>query len=141
MGPGMTSIEGAGNAVGERNQPNDEARKIVEDDRLICEQNGMESDLFVAADVGVNHYRIVGELIKDYRKSKRVVEDPMVVMFEQTKEYQIRAKKDLTPGLWVEKAICDLWRTGNGRENDADKSKKANAGQSHRILIVRFYDP
>jgi hypothetical protein len=32
-----------------------------------------------------------------------VVEDPMVVMFEQTKEYQIQAKNELTPALWVEK--------------------------------------
>jgi hypothetical protein len=70
----------------------DEARKIVEEDRLRCEQNGIESDLFVAADVGDNHYKIVGELIEDYRKSKRRVKDPMVVMFEQTKEYQIRPK-------------------------------------------------
>jgi hypothetical protein len=32
-----------------------------------------------------------------------MVEDPMVVMFEQTKEYQILPKSDLTPGLWVER--------------------------------------
>jgi hypothetical protein len=32
-----------------------------------------------------------------------VVEDPMGVMFERSKEYQIRAKAELTPGLWVEK--------------------------------------
>lgn len=81
----------------------DEARKIVEDDRLRCEQIGIESDLYVAANVGDNHFRIVGELIKDYRRSKRMVEDPMVVMFEQTKEYQIMPKRELTAALWVEK--------------------------------------
>ena len=81
----------------------DEARKIVEEDRINCEQNGIESDMFVAANVGDNHFKIVGELIKDYRKSKRRAKDPMVVMFEQTKEYQIRPKSELTPALWVEK--------------------------------------
>jgi hypothetical protein len=32
-----------------------------------------------------------------------MLEDPMVVMFEQIKEYQIRANKELTPALWVER--------------------------------------
>jgi hypothetical protein len=59
--------------------------------------------MFVAANVGDNHFQIVRELIKDYRRSKRVVEDPMVVMFEQTKDYQIRAKSELTPRSWVER--------------------------------------
>jgi hypothetical protein len=81
----------------------DEARKIVEEDRLRCESDGKESDVFVAANVGDNHFKIVGELIEDYRKSGRAVEDLMVVMFEQTKEYQIMPKKELTPRLWVKK--------------------------------------
>ena len=38
---------------------------------------------------------------KTMGKSKRVVEDPMVVMFEQTKEYQIMSKSELPPALWV----------------------------------------
>jgi hypothetical protein len=57
----------------------------------------------LAANVGDNHFRIVGELIEDYQKSKRLIEDSMIVMFEQTKEYQIISKKELTSGLWVEK--------------------------------------
>lgn len=57
----------------------------------------------MAANVGDNHFKIVGELIGNYRKSKRRVEDSMDVMFEQTKEYRIMAKGELTPGLWVEK--------------------------------------
>lgn len=57
----------------------------------------------MAGNVGDSHFKIVGELIEDYRKSKKRVKNPMVVMFEQTKEYMIMAKKELTPGLWVEK--------------------------------------
>jgi hypothetical protein len=81
----------------------DEARKIVEEDRLNCEKNGIESDLTVAGNVGEGHNKIVGELIEDYRKSRKKVKDPMVVMFEQSKEYMIMAKSELTPGLWREK--------------------------------------
>jgi hypothetical protein len=90
----------------------DEARKIVEWDRLTCEQNGTESEMFVAANVGESHNRIVGELIEDYRKSKRVVQEPMVVMFEQTKEYQIMPKKELTAALWVEKPYVTYGELG-----------------------------
>jgi hypothetical protein len=50
--------------------------------------------MFVAANVGDNHNRIVGELIEDYRRLKRGIEDPIVVMFEQTKEYQIMTKRN-----------------------------------------------
>jgi hypothetical protein len=63
----------------------------------------IESDLFVAANVGDNHFKIVGELIKDYRRLKRAVKDPMVMVFEQIKEYQILAEVGLTPALWVKK--------------------------------------
>jgi hypothetical protein len=38
----------------------DEARKIVEEDRLNCQQNGIESDLFVAANVGDIHFKMLG---------------------------------------------------------------------------------
>ena len=102
----------------------DEARKIVEDDRLRCEQIGIESDLYVAANVGDNHFRIVGELIKDYRRSKRMVEDPMVVMFEQTKEYQIMPKRELTAALWVEKPYVTSRpvRNGGGYGSADDRS-------------------
>lgn len=57
----------------------------------------------MTSNVGNNHFKVIGELIDDYRKAKRRAKYPMVVMFEQTKEYQIRAKSDLTPGLWLEK--------------------------------------
>jgi len=50
----------------------------------------------VAANVVDNHFKIVGELIEEYRKSKRSVKDPIVVMFEQTKEYRIMPKEELT---------------------------------------------
>ena len=56
----------------------------------------------MAANVGDNHFKIVGELIEDYQKSKEGRRS-MVVMFEQTKEYRIMPKRELTPALWVEK--------------------------------------
>jgi len=109
----------------------DEARKIVEEDRLNCEKNGIESDLYVAANVGDNHFKVVGELIEDYRKSRKKVKDPMVVMFEQSKEYMIMAKSELTPGLWVEKPYATygkleiverMVRINRVRESDGDFS-------------------
>ena len=57
----------------------------------------------MAANVSDNHFKVVGELIEDYRRSKRRVKDRMVVMFEQTKGYQICPKGELTPALWVQK--------------------------------------
>lgn len=67
-----------------------------------CQQNGIES-ANCGRECRDNHFKVVGELIEDYRKSKKRVKNPMVVMFEQTKEYRIMAKSELTPGLWVEK--------------------------------------
>ena len=102
----------------------DEAQKIVEEDRLRCEENGIESDLSVAANVGDNHFKVVGELIEDYRNSKRRVKDPMVIMFEQTKEYQIIPKRELTPGLWVKTPYVTYGpaRNGGGYGSADDRS-------------------
>ncbi len=48
----------------------------------------------------------------------------MVVMFDQTKEYQIMPKEELTSELWVEKPCMtyESWKCG---EDGEDGSKKA----------------
>ena len=68
----------------------DQGRKIVEERRMKCIAEGNESDLTVAAYIDPEeHRRIVGELIEDYLRSGQEIEDPMVVMFNQTKRYKV----------------------------------------------------
>jgi hypothetical protein len=82
----------------------DEARKIVDEDRIACEQKSIESDLSVSSyENPERHYKIVGELIKSYRNSGKVIQEAMVVRFQQTKEYQILPNAELTPALWLKK--------------------------------------
>jgi hypothetical protein len=45
----------------------------------------------------------MGGLIKDYHKSGRVVEEPTIVMFQQSKEYQILPAAELTPAFWLKR--------------------------------------
>jgi len=47
----------------------------------------------------------------------------MVVMFEQTKEYRIMGKEELTTGIVGRETVCDLWAVGNGREYSEDGEK------------------
>ncbi len=49
------------------------------------------------------HYQIVRKVIDDYHKSNRQVEDPMVVLFSQSKQYAIMPNEELTPALWMER--------------------------------------
>ena len=49
-----------------------------------------------------NHFKIAGETDQGLLEVGKG-EDLMVVMFEQTEEYRIMAKSELTPELWVEK--------------------------------------
>jgi hypothetical protein len=81
-----------------------EARKIVDEDRQACDQKGIESVLSVTwFEDPKKHYKIMGELIKSYQKSDELVEDPVVVMVHQTKEYRILAASEATPALWLKK--------------------------------------
>jgi hypothetical protein len=68
----------------------------------------------VAASVGGNHVKVVGKLIKDYRKLKRVDVYPLVVMFEQTKEVSNNVQKGIDSGFAGREAICHLRIVGNG---------------------------
>lgn len=80
----------------------DQARKIVDEHRMKCIAEGNESDLTVAAYIDPDeHRRIVGELIEDYRRSGREIEDPIVVMFNQTKLYSVFPRSELTQTLWL----------------------------------------
>ncbi|WP_446787295.1 hypothetical protein [Macellibacteroides fermentans] len=81
----------------------DQARKIVEERRMKCIAEGYESDLTVAAYIDPEeHRRIVGELIEDYLRSGQEIEDPMVVMFNQTKRYTLLPRSVLTQDLWLQ---------------------------------------
>jgi len=79
-----------------------EARKIVDEDRQACDQKGIESILSVTwFEDPKKHYKIMGELIRSYHKSGKLVEDPVVVMIHQTKEYQILPAAEDTPAHWL----------------------------------------
>jgi len=81
----------------------DRARKIVEEHRMNCLAEGKESDLTIAAHIDpAEHRRIVGELIEDYLRSGQEIEDPMVVMFNQTKRYTLLPRSELTQDLWLQ---------------------------------------
>ena len=49
------------------------------------------------------HYPSVRKLIDDYHESNRQIEDPMVVLFSQSKQYAIMPKEELIPALWLER--------------------------------------
>ena len=70
----------------------DEARKIVEEDRLKCEQNGQLNPISTWLLMSVITISDRWRTNKVLSGSKRVVENPMVVMFEQATEYQIIPK-------------------------------------------------
>ncbi len=79
-----------------------EARKIVDEDRQVCQQKGIESELSISwYEDPKKHYKIMGELIKSYHKSGMLVEDPVVVMVHRTKEYQILPASEDTPAHWL----------------------------------------
>lgn len=81
----------------------DQARRVVDEHRLMHAAEGIESDLTVAAHIDPEeHRRIVGELIEDYLSSGQVIEDPMVVMFNQTKRYTLLPRSELTQDLWLQ---------------------------------------
>lgn len=99
----MTYSDSAGFSA-EHYSTYDQARKIVDEHRMKCIAEGNESDLTVAAYIDPDeHRRIVGELIEEYRRSGREIEYPMVVTFNQTKQYCILPRSDLTKTLWLRK--------------------------------------
>jgi len=49
------------------------------------------------------HYHSIRMLIDDYHKSNRQMEDPMIVLFSQSKQYAIMPNEELTPALWGER--------------------------------------
>jgi hypothetical protein len=85
-----------------------EARKIVNEDRQVCKAKGIKSDLSVSWYGNPKKQdQIMGQLIKEYHSSGKVVEEPYVVMFQQTKEYQILPKAELTLALSLKKPYAD----------------------------------
>lgn len=80
----------------------DQARTVVDEYRMKCIAEGKESDLTVAAHIDPDeHSQIVGDLIEDYRRSGQEIEEPMVVMFERTKEYRIVSNSTLSSDFWM----------------------------------------
>jgi hypothetical protein len=73
-------------------------------DREDCAKKGTKSDLSLLTHVNVEeHNRSIKNLIDAYHKSNRLIEDPMVVLFSQSKQYAIMPKEELTPVLWRER--------------------------------------
>jgi hypothetical protein len=82
----------------------DEAKEYLVKDREVCERKGVKSDLYLLTHVNVDqHYRSIRKLIDDHQTSNKRLEDPMVVLFSQSKQYAMMPEKDLTPALWVER--------------------------------------
>jgi hypothetical protein len=82
----------------------DEAKEYLVRHREECQKNGIKSDLSLLTHVDVDqHYRSIRKLIDDYYKSNRLIEDPMVVLFSQSKQYAIMPNEELTPVLWRER--------------------------------------
>jgi hypothetical protein len=80
----------------------DEAKEYLLKDREDCERKGTKSDLSILTQVNVDqHYRSIRKLIEDYHESNRQMEDPMVVLFSQSKQYAIMPNEELTPALWI----------------------------------------
>lgn len=80
----------------------DQARKIVEEYHMKCIAEGNESDLTVAAYIDPEeHRRIVEDLIEDYLRSGQEIDEPMIVMFNQTKRYTVLPRSELTQTLWL----------------------------------------
>ncbi len=97
----MTYSESTGFST-EHYSNHDRARKIVDEYHMKCSAEGKESDLAVAAHIDPEeHRRIVGDLVEDYLNSGQEIEDPMVVMFERTKEYRIVTNSILTSDYWM----------------------------------------
>lgn len=81
-----------------------EAKEYLIKDHEDCEKKGTKSDQSLLTHVNVEkHYRSIRKLIDEYHMSNRLIEDPMIVLFSQSKQYAITSKEELTPALWVEK--------------------------------------
>lgn len=82
----------------------DEAKDCLVRDREECKKKGIESKLCLITHVDIEkHYQSVRKIIDDYYKSNRQIENPMVVLFSQLKQYAIMPNEELTPALWVER--------------------------------------
>jgi hypothetical protein len=82
----------------------DEAKEFMAKDREECQKKGINSNLSLLTHVNVDqHYRSIRKLIDDYRTSNKRLEDPMVVLFSQSKQYAIMPKEELTSALWMER--------------------------------------
>ena len=109
-----------GTSVGfsqERYSTYDEARKVVDEDCIACERNGIESELFMAANVGDDHFKALAELIRHHHHSMRKVESPMVVLFHRRMEHQILPEATLTTSLWLKDPMPSMDRWNSLKSN------------------------
>jgi hypothetical protein len=105
----------------------DEAKECLVRDREKCAKKGIKSDLSLLTHVNVEkHYQSIEKLIDDYHKSYSQIEDPMVVLFSQSKQYAIMAKEELTPALWMERPYVVYgaveWKDSFLKNNTSNRS-------------------